>query len=92
VVLAEKGDATVVVHGMAIGDLEERLRRLAAAAKASEEQAHDDRDARNLVVEEADASGMGIRQIARATGLTPTHVQRIIVRMTADRQAAARAA
>lgn len=67
--------------------LEERLRRTAAAALASEDQAADDRDARNSTIEEADMAGLGIREIARLTGLTATHVQRIVVNQTAIRQA-----
>jgi hypothetical protein len=67
--------------------LEERLRRTASAALISEDQAADDRDARNRTIEEADLAGVGIREIARLTGLTATHVQRIIVQRTAIRQA-----
>ena len=67
--------------------LEERLGRTANAALASEDQAADDRDARNRTIEEADLAGIGIREIARLTGLTATHVQRIIVQRTAIRQA-----
>ena len=70
--------------------LEDRLQRTAAATRASEDQARDDRDARNSVIEEADLAGIGIREIARLTGLTPTHVQRIVLRLTATRQAGAR--
>jgi len=75
--------------GTLTGRLEERLRRTANAALASEDQAADDRDARNRTIEEADLAGIGIREIARLTGLTPTHVQRIIVQRTATRQATA---
>jgi hypothetical protein len=70
-----------------VGVLEERLRRTAAAARASEEQARDDRDTRNAVIEEADVAGIGVREIARLTDLAHTHVGRIIVKATATRQA-----
>jgi hypothetical protein len=80
-----------VTMGTLTARLEERLRRTASAAKASEDQASDDRDARNMVIEEADQAGISIREIARITFLTPTHVQRIIIRATAARQAGTRA-
>jgi len=73
--------------GTLTGRLEERLRRTASSALISEDQAADDRDARNRTIEEADLAGIGIREIARLTGLTATHVQRIIVQRTAIRQA-----
>lgn len=65
----------------------ERLRRLAAAVRASEATAADDRDARDTEIEEADQERMGIREIARATDLSPSQVMRIVARRTAARQA-----
>lgn len=76
--------------GALTGRLEERLRRSAAAARAGKDQSVDDMDARNRVIEEADLAGIGIREIARITDLTPTHVQRIIIKLTATRQAGTR--
>lgn len=65
----------------------ERLRRLAAAARESDKVAATDRQARDAEIEEADQQGWGIREIARATGLSPGHVQRIVTTRTAARQA-----
>ena len=65
----------------------ERLRRLSVAADESRKVWQTDVDARNDEIEQADAEGMPIRQIARHTGLQPGHVQRIIVARTAARQA-----
>lgn len=67
----------------------EKLRRLADAARASAEVAADDREARDRAIEDADAvERLSVREIARATGLDPTHVSRILTRRIAARQAA----
>ena len=69
-------------------DVEIRLRRLSNSAKLSAQQAEDDREARDLAVREADRANWGISQIARACELSPGHIQRILVKMTArDQQA-----
>ena len=70
--------------------LREKLRRLGEAARISEEVAADDREARDTAIEEADLAGLGIRQIATDTGMSPGRVARIVVNRTAARQAAQR--
>jgi ParB-like chromosome segregation protein Spo0J len=65
----------------------ERLRRLSVAANTSRQLAGDDREARDRAIEEADQAGMSVREIARATGLAPGHVHRIITARAAARQA-----
>jgi len=64
-----------------------RLERTSVAAHDAAQHAKDDREARDRVIEEADLAGMGIREIARHTGLAPGHVQRIVGARTAARQA-----
>lgn len=65
----------------------DRLARLAAAARATAKTHADDREARDTEIEAADRDGMGLREIARATGLSPGQVQRIVAQRTARRQA-----
>ncbi len=67
--------------------LRERLRRLGTAVRISEELAEDDREARDAAIEEADLAGLGVRQIAKDTGLSPGRAQAIITARTAARQA-----
>jgi hypothetical protein len=67
----------------------ERLHRLSMAAKESGAAAAADREARDAAISEADDAGWGLRQIARACEMSLSHTQRIVVRETADRQAAA---
>lgn len=57
----------------------ERLGRLAATAKASQERWRTDIQVRDDAIVEADAAGYGLREIARACDLTAQHVQRVIV-------------
>lgn len=71
--------------------LEERIKRAGAAVRASEEQAKDDRATRDQEIEAAEMAGLGIREIARLVQLTPTHVERIVIRRVAERQAGTRA-
>jgi AraC-like DNA-binding protein len=66
--------------------VEERLVRLARAAEASKDAAKADQEARDAAIAEADAAGLGLREMARLTGLSPTQVQRILIRETAARQ------
>ncbi|WP_163570761.1 hypothetical protein [Fodinicola feengrottensis] len=67
----------------------ERLEALAEAARISAQIAAEDREARDREIEDADASDrMGIRVIARATKLSPSHVSKITATRTAQRQAA----
>jgi Mor family transcriptional regulator len=64
----------------------ERLRRLSHAAKESTRVAEGDRAARDRAIEEADAEGWGLVEIARAVEMSTSHVQRIVVKTTARRQ------
>lgn len=64
----------------------QRLARLASQAKRSQERFRTDVAIRDDAIGEADAAGFGVREIARATELTPAHVHRIIIAKTIDRQ------
>lgn len=70
----------------------ERLRRLAAAARASQELADVDRSARDDEIEQADLAGLSYREIAGETGLSAQRVQAIVLVRTAERQQRARQA
>lgn len=72
-----------------MGITAQRLRVLAEGARACEEQWDAAREARDRALLEADDAGWKIRQIARETGMSPSHVQRIIADQTALRQAEA---
>lgn len=63
-----------------------RLKRLADAARASQQAAEDDREARNTAIGEADAAGWPLREISRWTGMSPSHVQRIVIDQTTAHQ------
>lgn len=63
-----------------------RLARLAEAARVSARTAADDRKARDDAIEDADLGGMSMREIARHTGLSPGHVQRVVLARTQARQ------
>lgn len=65
----------------------ERLRRLAAAVRASDQVTQGDRAARDAAIGEADDAGWGLAEIARETGMSVAHVQRIVMARTAERQA-----
>ena len=65
----------------------ERLRRLAEGARATAAEAQTAREARDTAIGEADDTGYKIREIARHTRMSPSHVQRIVVAETARRQA-----
>lgn len=69
-----------------MGALEERLVKLSAAVRASKKVWEDDREARDAAIEEADELGLALRDIARITGMSVGHVQRIVVERTARRQ------
>ena len=64
----------------------ERLRRLAAAVRASAQVTQDDRAARDAAIGEADDAGWKFAEIARETGMSVAHVQRIVVARTAEQQ------
>lgn len=66
-----------------------RLRTLSAAARRSHQLAEDDRLARDGAIGEADSEGWQLREIARETGLSVGHVQRIVVAATVEAQQAA---
>lgn len=53
----------------------------------SAQLAADDREARDRAIEDADLERLSVREIARATGLDPTHVSRILTKRIAERQA-----
>lgn len=65
-----------------------RLAKLAEAARVSAKVAAEDREARDREIEEAEAvDRMGIRVIARGTGMAPSQIARIVGARTAARQA-----
>lgn len=64
----------------------ERLRRLGRAYHSSRQLHAGDRAALAEEIEAADLDGMTVREIARATGLSASRVQAIIVDRTAARQ------
>jgi hypothetical protein len=64
----------------------ERVERLAAAARASQDLADADREARDQAIEEADLEGASRREISRAAQLSSTQVQAVVLRRTAERQ------
>jgi AraC-like DNA-binding protein len=68
--------------------IERRLRALSEAARRSADAAADDREARNTALADADAQGWGLREIARASGMSVAHVQRVVLAAAADRQSA----
>lgn len=76
----------------AVLTVRERLRRLAAAARASQELADADREARDAEIEQADIAGLSYREIAAEVGMSAAGVQRIVLVRTAERQQRARAA
>ena len=65
----------------------DRVRRLAAAARRSQQLADDDREARDAAIEEAEGEGLSVRQISDASGLSVGGVQGVILKRTAARQA-----
>lgn len=67
-------------------DRAQRLRRLTLAATRAEQAWADAREARDNEIEQADQEGHSVRSIAREAGLSPSHVDRIIARRTAERQ------
>lgn len=68
----------------------QRLERLSTAAKTSAALADDARVARNTAIVDADDEGCSIKGIARVCEMSPSHVQRILIAATAERQTAAR--
>lgn len=65
-----------------------RLKRLADSARASAEQAADDRAARDAAIMEADRDGVAVRAIARAAGISMGHISKILAAQTALEQQA----
>lgn len=59
-----------------------RLRRLAAAVRASEEALEDDVLALHRECQEAEQERWSVRDIARNIGLSPAHTHRIMARLT----------
>jgi transposase len=66
---------------------QERLRRLGAAAKASDDLAANDREARDAEIEQADADGLSTREISKAVGMSASRIHAIVLKRTAARQA-----
>jgi len=66
--------------------LRERLRRLGEAARLADDLASDAREARDQAIEDADVAGLGIRQIAHDSGMSPGRVNTIVTQRTAARQ------
>lgn len=62
------------------GNLSERLRRTAARARTAKDAYHDDVEARDEVIREADGAGWKLREICEATGLADSQVHRIVCR------------
>lgn len=65
----------------------ERVRRLAVAARASEELAGGDREARDAAIEAAELAGYSVREIADASRYSVARVHGIVVDRRAARQA-----
>lgn len=65
----------------------ERIARTSTAARRSAEAAASDRDKRNAAIAEGDAEGAGINELARISGLSPSHIERVLAADTAERQA-----
>ena len=70
----------------------ERTRRLAEVSAESKASVHATLEARDEAIADADAAGVPLREIARATGLSVSHVHRIVTRKLEERQEAAVAA
>jgi DNA invertase Pin-like site-specific DNA recombinase len=69
-----------------VENLTERLRRLTNAAREAADAHAAAREARDAAIMTADDEGMKLREIARGSGLSLSHVQRIVVEQTARRQ------
>ena len=59
--------------------IQNRIRRLSEAARASERAAEDDRSERNLAIGEGKAAGLTLMDIVALSGIGLTQVQRIVV-------------
>lgn len=64
----------------------ERLQRLGAAARRSDDVAKDDRETRDDAIEQASIEGLSVRQISHDVGLSPAAVHQIVISRTAARQ------
>lgn len=67
----------------------ERLRRLSAVVAAAQDDTRDAITARNTAIADADAEGHPVRAIAAAAGISYGQVQRVVIELTEQRQAAA---
>ena len=65
---------------------EDRLKILASAAKSARENWEDARESRDAEIAHEDEAGTPLREIARRTGLSPSHVQRIVISRAAAGQ------
>lgn len=59
-----------------------RLRRLAAAERASRDTWKDDVSALHSECREAESEGWSVREIARSIGMSPAHTHRIMAGLT----------
>lgn len=66
---------------------QERLHRLAAAARASKDMAAADREALHAEIEAAEVAGESTREIARHVDMSPSWVHDVVIARTAARQA-----
>jgi len=65
-----------------------RLRRLAAAERASKQAHDDDVSALHGECREAESEGWSVREIARVIGMSPAHTHRIMAGLTGPAAAA----
>jgi lambda repressor-like predicted transcriptional regulator len=63
-----------------------KVRRTAIAARNSEELAAGDREARDDAIEQAQAEGFSVREIATQAGMSASRIQAIVIDRTAARQ------
>ncbi len=68
-------------------DLSVRLRRTSSAARAARQAHLDAAEARDQAIEDADVALVSMAEIGRLTGMAVSHVQRIVAKRTAARQA-----
>jgi len=64
----------------------DKLTRLAEPARVHAELARDSTATRDAAIADAYEAGGTVRELAKATGLSPAHIHRIVVREAARRQ------
>lgn len=65
-------------------EMEARLARLADRSRASMDAWEDDRKARDAAIISAEATGMGIREIAAITAMSTSQISRILTEAARD--------